>query len=408
MTPNRSASYRAVNLLRAQVSERTSATNTTVVVSRSSQFLQTTALRDFHKLRSRGVHGTDTGSDVERRRANVSEDADKEGITLASCRNVPQVLTGTVVPGKACRETSCRKSPQAAERRALPRKLSLRARNRASPNAGIYLPLGGLHPRCQNPPPPTLWMRIPTCGRHISTVTSVIRSKEPRRPAGTARQMLLQAGRRGGLPRVTRERESERKTVTVTVTPSVAYSEGMRSRATARGMKDQCHASYHILIARVTRPVPIYISRIIYMSRMNGFIKKEISVDRMFNSYCARQLFVSLMRAKVSYLWQCLNVTAAVLLARRAPPLASISLPPTLSRGSIQNGHINLIISSVIRLADEERLGTDVGYPYQEWCQCSLLCSLCYARLGPAPRRSSDGYRTLSSYSSPCLLGTPS
>lgn len=103
-----------------------------------------------------------------------------------------------------------------------------------------------------------------------------------------------------------------------------------------------------------------------------------------------------------------INVPPAVLLARRAPPLASISLPPTLSRGSIQNGHINLIISSVIRLADEERLGTDVGYPYQEWCQCSLLCSLCYARLGPAPRRSSDGYRTLSSYSSPCLLGTPS
>lgn len=102
-----------------------------------------------------------------------------------------------------------------------------------------------------------------------------------------------------------------------------------------------------------------------------------------------------------------INVPPAVLLARRAPPLASISLPPTLSRGSIQNGHINLIISSVIRLADEERLGTDVGYPYQEWCQCSLLCSLCYARLGPAPRRSSDGYRTLSSYSSPCLLGTP-
>jgi len=86
-----------------------------------------------------------------------------------------------------------------------------------------------------------------------------------------------------------------------------------------------------------------------------------------------------------------INVPPAVSLARRAPPLASISLPPTLSRGSIQNGHINLIISSVIRLADEERLGTDVGYPYQEWCQCSLLCSLCYARLGPAPRRSSDG-----------------
>jgi len=84
-----------------------------------------------------------------RRRANVSEDADKEGITLAPRRNVPQVLTGTVVPGKACREASCRKSPQAAERRALPRKLSLRARNRASPNAGIYLPLRGLHPRCQ-------------------------------------------------------------------------------------------------------------------------------------------------------------------------------------------------------------------------------------------------------------------
>lgn len=103
-----------------------------------------------------------------------------------------------------------------------------------------------------------------------------------------------------------------------------------------------------------------------------------------------------------------INVPPAVSLARRAPPLTSISLPPTLSRGSIQNGHINLIISSVIRLADEERLGTDVGYPYQEWCQCSLLCSLCYARLGPAPRRSSDGYRTLSSYSSPCLLGTPS
>jgi len=103
-----------------------------------------------------------------------------------------------------------------------------------------------------------------------------------------------------------------------------------------------------------------------------------------------------------------INVPPTVSLARRAPPLASISLPPTLSRGSIQNGHINLIISSVIRLADEERLGTDVGYPYQEWCQCSLLCSLCYARLGPAPRRSSDGYRTLSSYSSPCLLGTPS
>lgn len=103
-----------------------------------------------------------------------------------------------------------------------------------------------------------------------------------------------------------------------------------------------------------------------------------------------------------------INVPPAVSLARRAPPLASISLPPTRSRGSIQNGHINLIISSVIRLADEERLGTDVGYPYQEWCQCSLLCSLCYARLGPAPRRSSDGYRTLSSYSSPCPLGTPS
>ncbi|XP_078039602.1 uncharacterized protein LOC144471439 [Augochlora pura] len=102
-----------------------------------------------------------------------------------------------------------------------------------------------------------------------------------------------------------------------------------------------------------------------------------------------------------------INVPQAVSLAHRAPPLAGISLPPTLSRGSIQNGHINLIISSVIRLADEERLGTDVGYPYQEWCQCSLLCSLCYARLGPAPRRSSDGYRTLSSYSSPCLPGTP-
>lgn len=102
-----------------------------------------------------------------------------------------------------------------------------------------------------------------------------------------------------------------------------------------------------------------------------------------------------------------INVPQPVSLARRAPPLAGISLPPTLSRGSIQNGHINLIISSVIRLADEERLGTDVGYPYQEWCQCSLLCSLCYARLGPAPRRSSDGYRTLSSYSSPCLPGTP-
>jgi len=101
-----------------------------------------------------------------------------------------------------------------------------------------------------------------------------------------------------------------------------------------------------------------------------------------------------------------INVPPAVSLARRALPLTSISLPPTLSRGSIQNGHINLIISSVIRLADEERLGTDVGYPYQEWCQCSLLCSLCYARLGPAPRRSPDGYRTLSSYSSPCLLGT--
>ena len=49
----------------------------------------------------------------------------------------------------------------------------------------------------------------------------------------------------------------------------------------------------------------------------------------------------------------------------RAGRSPSPSLPLTLSAGaSIQNGHINLIISSVIRLADEERLGTDVGYPY--------------------------------------------
>ena len=61
-------------------------------------------------------------------------------------------------------------------------------------------------------------------------MTSVIRSKEPRRPAGTARQMLLHAGRQGGLPRVTRERESERKTMTITVTPSVAYITGKRPK----------------------------------------------------------------------------------------------------------------------------------------------------------------------------------
>ncbi|OAD60494.1 hypothetical protein WN48_05011 [Eufriesea mexicana] len=49
--------------------------------------------------------------------------------------------------------------------------------------------------------------------------------------------------------------------------------------------------------------------------------------------------------------------------------------------------HISVVVSG-LETKHEERLGTDVGYPYQEWCQCSLLCSLCYARLGPAPRLS--------------------
>lgn len=52
----------------------------------------------------------------------------------------------------------------------------------------------------------------------------------------------------------------------------------------------------------------------------------------MFNSYCARQLFVSLMRAKVLYLLHRLNVTAG-----KHRPLSgclgilSLSLPPRLS-----------------------------------------------------------------------------
>lgn len=39
-------------------------------------------------------------------------------------RNACSSLTGTVVPGKACREASCRKSPRMPKRRALPRESS--------------------------------------------------------------------------------------------------------------------------------------------------------------------------------------------------------------------------------------------------------------------------------------------
>ncbi|KYQ57613.1 hypothetical protein ALC60_03575 [Trachymyrmex zeteki] len=338
-----------------------------------------------------------------------------------------------------------------------------------------------------NPPPPTL-------GRHISTVTSVIRSKEPRRPAGTARQMLLHTGRRGELPRVTRERESERKTVTVTVTPSVAYITGKRPKrrltyliwsetpgsctcshiahrsklmfnqpppspppllptisiqnsphktehradTMAKSLRmerngtstrrilyclqtgQQCHASYRILIARVTRSVPIYrdalwrwktdhlstvVYRTTYMSRIDGFIRREILAD-WFSArrICHLAAFQSLPRVdridSDIYSNVCSQCVKSCLNGCRR-------LSPVLLR-IVSDADGVRVGSSVIRLADEERLGTDVGYPYQEWCQCSLLCSLCYARLGPAPRRSSDGYRTLSSYSSPCLLGTPS
>lgn len=66
--------------------------------------------------------------------------------------------------------------------------------------------------------------------------------------------------------------------------------------------------------------------------------------------------------------------------------------------GPIQNGHINLIISSAIRLADEERdasPGTDAGYPYQGGCQAAgsqavFLALLSYAMLGSAQRAPMD------------------
>ncbi|KYN20965.1 hypothetical protein ALC57_06872 [Trachymyrmex cornetzi] len=154
-------------------------------------------------------------------------------------------------------------------------------------------------------------------------------------------------------------------------------SEGMRSRATARGMKDQCHASYRILIAR---PVPIYRG-----AHLNPRLRDS------WRSYNNKDMYYIVVFRRND----CKSFLRIV-----------FNLRPAHSDVSDADGV--RVGSSVIRLADEERLGTDVGYPYQEWCQCSLLCSLCYARLGPAPRRSSDGYRTLSSYSSPCLLGTPS
>ncbi|TGZ46110.1 Uncharacterized protein DBV15_08171, partial [Temnothorax longispinosus] len=114
------------------------------------------------------------------------------------CKFSPEL----VVPGKACREASWRKSSGL-------RSAALYRAKALAPNAEESFA------RCRD-------LLAARGGRHISTVTSVIRSKEPGRPAGTARQMLLHAGRRGGLPRVTRERESERKTVTVTVTPDIA------------------------------------------------------------------------------------------------------------------------------------------------------------------------------------------
>lgn len=103
--------------------------------------------------------------------------ADKGGIALAARRDAWWCgRTGTVVPGKACREASCRKLKRAAlteSAKAHPpkwracdagRRASIRV---SSPAAGTYLPLGGSHPRCRSLPRPpprgrTGWIWIPT------------------------------------------------------------------------------------------------------------------------------------------------------------------------------------------------------------------------------------------------------
>ncbi|EFN69895.1 hypothetical protein EAG_10857 [Camponotus floridanus] len=268
-----------------------------------------------------------------------------------------------------------------------------------------------------------------------------------------------------------------------------------------------CHASYRILITRVTRTaVPTYftdgltlalrpavvghgplwpwktdhrstaVRRATCTSRMDGFIKREALADRFGTrqfaafqslpcvdrvdgdvysnvcSQCVKSALPGWLPARFSALlshlnprlrdsWrsfnkkdikmiplffgeriaeivvECQNLECNDDVNLLGPPVTMMTIEERGYRGrpegrwrekTVGDADGVRVGSSVIRLADEERLGTDVGYPYQEWCQCSLLCSLCYARLGPAPRRSSDGYRTLSSYSSPCLLGTPS
>jgi len=82
------------------------------------------SLPSLHRL----VRFLSTSAKKKMKRANVPEGADKEGTTLAPRRNVPQILTGTVVPGKACREASCRKSPGCGAPCFTARKLSLRGR----------------------------------------------------------------------------------------------------------------------------------------------------------------------------------------------------------------------------------------------------------------------------------------
>lgn len=86
-----------------------------------------------------------------------------------------------------------------------------------------------------------------------------------------------------------------------------------------------------------------------------------------------------------------INVAHGFSLAPTAQPLWCVSLPPTLTGfASIQNGHINLIISSVIRLADEERLRDGRRLPLPGVVPV-FLTQLFYAT-GSALLRRSDGY----------------